>query len=274
MNTKVTFLQKQYWDKPGLVHLPADYDSPAAADKLYPLIWYIGGRGEQSADRLTAYGPSKLIQDGHSGAFVVNGVNETPIIISVATGLWPQPSVIDLLFTEICSRWRIDKARVYVTGLSMGAGSFTQYAAESPEFGKNITAIYALQSAVNVPGNRLADNFGAFGGKWAGVEGANDQRDMEQIYKAMNAKVPGSAIYFLISQGPGTEHCCWERFYGLDFLLNGDYYINWLLKQKKGATVPPPPPPDPTPVPKLIKTLTVSVKVDYYDDGSTKQTLL
>src|SRR5574337_1106416 len=64
------------------VHLPDDY---SATSKNYPAIIFVPGIGEvgTNASLLLVNGPSHFVDQGNTMQFVVNGVLEKPIIISI-----------------------------------------------------------------------------------------------------------------------------------------------------------------------------------------------
>jgi L-fucose isomerase-like protein len=113
-----------------LEYLPADYLTNPT--KKYPLLIFLHGAGETGngsaleLEKVKTNGPSKLIQSGHNMCFTVNGVQECFIVISPqltpnAGGWWP--SILQPIFDYVLNgsqNYRIDKTRVYLTGLSLG----------------------------------------------------------------------------------------------------------------------------------------------------------
>lgn len=95
------------WNKNAYLHLPGDYATTGT--KTYPIIIFFPGLGETdgAASKLLVHGPSKFVADGHNMEFLVNGVVEKPIVISVQPGLWPAPDYV---------LWRIELGRCQYLG--------------------------------------------------------------------------------------------------------------------------------------------------------------
>lgn len=231
-NVKTTY--GSYWKVPGLEKLPADYST---SGKSYPAILFIGGTGQATdINTLDDYGPSALVAQGIPVEATINGVKETPIVISFAPGLWQTPQFVDGIVEDILKRYRINK--LIVTGLSMGAGIWNQYIG-IPEFAKKISAVYSLQG-VSAPADPIGLNYN---GKWWGVEGgaASEYRGGDLIAAAINKRRPGTAELTIIPQGkPGYNHCCWETMYALTFKNKAGQ--NWLeFTLSGGGAIDPPP---------------------------------
>src|SRR4051794_5607468 len=96
-----------------LIRLPQDYD--AAAGKAFPLILFLHGAGERGTNvwKVTTHGPSKFIQTHPEFPFIL----VTPLCPS--NQVWSNDVLLALL-DEVEQGYRIDKSRVYLTGLSMG----------------------------------------------------------------------------------------------------------------------------------------------------------
>lgn len=221
------------------VHLPADYDRTSMQ---YPLICFIPGTGEcgTSAAKLLAYGPSKFIAEGNTMTFTVNGKTETPIVISLQpVALWPSASTLNRKLDSIMARYRVDRQRVHVTGLSMGGWSWDNFVDNySPAYTSRITSIVSLSAPE--PDNTVSNmRFYALGGGTAWFfEGNQDLRGNDKIRDTMNAHVPGSARYTLYAGG----HCCWNTFYNPSWMENGESIYTWMLKQRKTLISGPLPP--------------------------------
>ena len=98
-------------------------------------------------------------------------------------------------------------ATTFVTGDPYG-GPYT--------YASQVAAIVDVEGVVpddNQPYPNLFDNFAHAGGRLAGFQQANDDRDIPTVVGRMNMTVPNSAIYTQTDFGDGG-HCCWEQFYG------------------------------------------------------------
>ena len=107
-----------------LLYLPADYKQQ---DK-WPLMLFLHGAGERGDDinLVKKHGPPKLIDEGKQFPFVV----VSPQCPSNRT--W-QPTQLVALLDAIEAQYKIDRDRVYVTGLSMGGFGTWSLAGYVPE---------------------------------------------------------------------------------------------------------------------------------------------
>lgn len=95
-----------------LAALPDGYAE--SRSKRFPLILFLHGMGESGTDleRVKLHGPPKLIEQGRKLPFVV-------ISPQCPVPGW-DPNMLIGLMDEVERKYRIDKDRIYLTGLSMG----------------------------------------------------------------------------------------------------------------------------------------------------------
>ena len=107
-----------------LLYLPKDYESK----KAWPLVLFLHGAGERgdNLDMVKQHGPPKLVAQGKEFPFVL-------ISPQCPEGHWWEPFELSALLDEIVEKQKIDKDRVYVTGLSMGGFGTWSLAAHSPK---------------------------------------------------------------------------------------------------------------------------------------------
>ncbi|HYG18873.1 MAG TPA: PHB depolymerase family esterase, partial [Ohtaekwangia sp.] len=104
-------------------YLPAGYSSSTAK---YPAIIFLHGSGERGTgsandlQKVRNQGPPKLIKNGEKMCFTVNGKTECFIVLSPQTNKWNWKYDVIPFIKYALANYRIDPARVYVTGLSMG----------------------------------------------------------------------------------------------------------------------------------------------------------
>ena len=118
--------------------LPARY---SLTTKKYPLIVFIHGIGELGTglSRLNCCGLPYHIKGGTFPAkFLVNGQYYSFIVITPQFRVRPSAANVQSVIDYAKSRYRIDGARVYVGGLSMGGGSTWDW---SVVYGQNAAAI-------------------------------------------------------------------------------------------------------------------------------------
>src|SRR5205823_5442534 len=104
-----------------LLALPDGY--AAGAEKRWPLILFLHGSGERGDDvwPVARHGPPKLLRserDTPAGRLLA----EKFIVVSpqCQKGKWWDTDALLALLDEIMATQRVDPARVYLTGLSMG----------------------------------------------------------------------------------------------------------------------------------------------------------
>ena len=107
-----------------LLGLPEEY---VAKDK-WPLILFLHGAGERGNDlnRVLKHGPPKKIRKGESMPFVV-------VSPQCDTGKRWNAEALSKLLDDVESKYKIDKQRIYLTGLSMGGYGSWALTAHSPK---------------------------------------------------------------------------------------------------------------------------------------------
>jgi len=111
-----------------LLYLPEDYNS---SKKKYPLILFLHGAGERgdSINLVKVHGPPKVAEQEGLDFIVVSPQCKS-------FDRWQSDIYLGLLsnlLDQIESDYRIDKRRIYLTGLSMGGYGTWSLAAKEPE---------------------------------------------------------------------------------------------------------------------------------------------
>jgi predicted peptidase len=122
-----------------LLYFPKDYK---ISNDSFPLIIYLHGGSQRGKDldKLKAYGLPYLIDEGHNYDFIVASP-QCP-----DNTYWSRIDWFDSLYVDLISRYRIDKNRIYVTGISMGGFGAWQAAMDFPD---KIAAIIPLAGGCN-----------------------------------------------------------------------------------------------------------------------------
>jgi len=110
-----------------LLYLPKDY---ADSDKEFPLVLFLHGMGERGTDieKVKTHGLPKLISEGKEFPFIVVSP-QCP-----DEYFWNDDLLLALL-DKIEENYRVDKNRIYITGLSMGGhGTWTLALAQPDRF--------------------------------------------------------------------------------------------------------------------------------------------
>lgn len=107
-----------------LLYLPPDY----AQKPAWPLMLYLHGAGERgdNLERVKTHGPPKLIAAGKQFPFIVVSP-QCP-----KDRRW-EPLELSALVDEITEKYKVDKDRIYVSGLSMGGFGTWALAGHSPD---------------------------------------------------------------------------------------------------------------------------------------------
>jgi predicted peptidase len=106
-----------------LIYLPEDYGK---GDKRWPVMMFLHGSGESGSDlkKVLKHGPPKICEDKKLQFIIVS---------PQSTGMGFQVEGLDLLLGDILAKYKCDRDRVYLTGLSMGGGGTWKFATDHPE---------------------------------------------------------------------------------------------------------------------------------------------
>ncbi|MBC7948880.1 MAG: dienelactone hydrolase family protein [Chitinophagaceae bacterium] len=109
-----------------LLALPEGYD--ADTSRRWPLLIFLHGSGESGTDlsKVKIHGPPKLVEEGKKFPFIVVSPQAPPQMG------W-QEEILYQLIQDIKRTQRVDKSRVYLTGLSMGGYGTWELAMKHPE---------------------------------------------------------------------------------------------------------------------------------------------
>jgi len=110
---------------PYLVYLPVDYDRDARA---WPLVLFLHGAGERgtSVELVKRHGPPKLAAVGRQFPFILISP-QCP-----EDEYWSVP-VLKALLDRVLATYRVDRSRIYLTGLSMGGNGTWRLASAHPD---------------------------------------------------------------------------------------------------------------------------------------------
>jgi predicted peptidase len=194
-----------------LSYVPEDYST---SNKRYPLMLFLHGSGERGSDleMVKKHGPIKEVTKGRPLPFVIIAP-QCPDRRS-----WDVDELIGLL-NEVEKKFRIDRSREYVTGLSMGGyGTWALLAAQPKRFA----------AAAPVCGGGDPQSVGLFAKVplWV-VHGDKDQAvNIQQSIDMVTAlKTAGANPTFSVIAGGG--HDVWSDFYA------SDEFYKWLLMFKR-----------------------------------------
>jgi predicted peptidase len=111
----------RYW-----LYLPAEYD--AKPQEKWPLVLFLHGSGERGDDlaKVKIHGPPKLAAAGKEFPFLL-------VSPQCPTGSRWNAQELSELVDALTNTYRIDRDRLYVTGLSMGGSGTWSLVSEYPE---------------------------------------------------------------------------------------------------------------------------------------------
>ncbi len=105
--------------RPYIVHVPMDY----TGEKEFPLLIYLSG------------GSGSAIDGYNSSARAVEG-SEFLVLYPHATGMWwepPSEKMLDALFAEVLSKYKVDRNHIYIVGFSNGGTGSVHFASIWPD---------------------------------------------------------------------------------------------------------------------------------------------
>lgn len=114
-------VQMNHW-----LYLPENYEQ----QEQWPLLVFLHGAGERGDDlqKVKVHGPPRLIAEGHEFPFIVVSPQ------CVSNQRW-NPDAVAHLVDHLCEKYKIDRQRMYLTGLSMGGyGTWATLAAHPKLF--------------------------------------------------------------------------------------------------------------------------------------------
>ena len=200
-------------DYPHQMFVPRGYD--ADRRQRWPLLIFLHGSGERGADlaQVTKWGPPHVLA-AHPG---------TPMLVLSpqleAGGDW-DVAKLDRLLADIRRAYRVDDARIYLTGLSLGGMASWRWALARPS---TFAALAPIAARTPTDGAcRLKDlPIWAFHGDDDGAVPMRGNFEMVEAVRACGGSVkPRLTIY------PATDHFSWVPAYDDPALWR------WLAEQR------------------------------------------
>lgn len=227
-----TVYNGQYGVKWGIrISRPAGMFTLGSPDTVSrPAIITMPGQGEMGGDstKLVVYGPHYWLNNGWDGSVVMGNGTHYPILVTVTdySNPYPSPEAGADILSFVLNTYHIKRNSVHVGGLSEGAFVFTSMIAFEQTAGAQtgmrlITSLTALEGFAlgqDAPYSTWSRGDSAYavwarmGGKYFGLEGTADYRNVGQGAMDMNKGTPGSAHFSYETDGGGA-HCCWNDFY-------------------------------------------------------------
>lgn len=234
--------------------LPARY---SLTTKKYPLIVFIHGIGELGTglSRLNCCGlPHHINNKSFPAKFLVGGKYYSFIVISPQFRVRPSAANVQSVVDYAKSHYRVDPARVYVGGLSMGGGSTWDW---SVVYGQNAAAIVPVCAGTK-PTTSLATSVA---GKNLAIWSLNSSSDEvvpvqwgKDWINWIDSKNTAYAGKTKLTIWDGLTHNgTWGKAWNPVTKVDGYNVYEWMLLYTKGTsssgTTSPSPSPAPVPTP-------------------------
>ena len=200
-----------------LLYLPDGYRQDTL--KEWPLLLFLHGSGERGDDleKVKKHGPPKLIDQGKKFPFIV-------VSPQARQGQGWSSSDLYALLQDCKKKYKVDRDRIYLTGLSMGGFGAWSLAIEHPEEFAAIVPICGGGDTTNIWKLRHTAVWGFHGAKDKNVPLALGQ----EMIHALQVYNPSAKLTIY----PDAEHDSWTITY------NNDSLYQWLLSQKKFVYTP------------------------------------
>jgi pimeloyl-ACP methyl ester carboxylesterase len=220
--------------------LPARY---SLTTKKYPLIIFIHGIGELGTglSRLNCCGLPYHAKTGtFPPKFLVNGVYYSYIVISPQFKVRPSASHVQSVIDFAKWRYRIDEAKIYVAGLSMGGGSTWDW---SVVYGEKAAAIVPV-CAGTAPTTTLAASVAAKNLPIWSLNSSSDAIVPIQWAKDwinwIDARNSTMAPHTKLTIWDGISHNgTWGKAFNPVTKVDGYNIYEWMLLYRRGTTIAP-----------------------------------
>ena len=193
-----------------LLSLPTDY---GRSRKSWPLVLFLHGAGESGSDleKVKVHGPPKLVDAKGPFPFI--------LVSPQSPGRGWNSDVLNALLDTLIKQYRVDKDRVYLTGLSMGGYGTWALAAAHPE---KFAAIAPICGGGNTSdAKKLAQlPIWVFHGAKDTTVPIKRSEEMVEAIKAAGGN-PKFTVY------PEAGHDSWTATY------DDPEFYRWLLAQKR-----------------------------------------
>jgi predicted peptidase len=195
-----------------LLSLPADYGK---SKQKWPLVLFLHGAGEAgtNVDKVKAHGPPKIVETNGPFPFI--------LVSPQCPGRGWNVDVLNALLDTTIKEYRVDRDRVYLTGLSMGGYGTWALAAAHPEKFAAIAPICGGGNVADAPKLAKLPTWVFHGAK----DPAVPLRRSEEMVEAL--KAAGGNPKFTVY--PDALHDSWTVTYD-----NPEFWT-WLLAQRRAT---------------------------------------
>jgi len=196
------------------LYFPEHYEG--TEDEEFPLLLFLHGGGESGGnlEEIKSNGPPKLIAEG----------NEFPFLILAPQNphekkWWNTEALIELL-DEVMANNRVDKNRIYLTGLSRGGGAAWELAVQYPKKFAALAVVCGMSPLPYASWMNKEMPIWVFHGKDDQSIPFSESEEMVEKLKRMGYNVKFTAY-------EGVGHNSWEKAY-----TTAELY-DWFIEQKR-----------------------------------------
>ena len=193
-----------------LLFLPQGYQQ---SKQRWPLMLFLHGSGESGTNlaKVKTEGLPKIVESMPDFPFI--------LVSPQSAGRGWNSDTLNALLNDVIRKYRVDKHRIYLTGLSMGGSGTWMLAAAHPE---RFAAIVPICGSGNpADAKKLAGlPIWVFHGAKDGTVPVQRSREMVEAIQAAGGNVK-------FTEYPEAKHNCWTETY------NNPELYKWLLAQKR-----------------------------------------
>lgn len=172
-----------------------------------------------------------------------NGQSYSYIILTLQYKWGDQQSAadVDAMINFALANYKVDPARVYLTGLSAGANMVVNYMGTSVQNARKVAAVISVGLCMGA-NEAAARNMGTNNIRYWGLVGANDQQcgwgNTSNQANRVNAYSPpgnpmGKYTYFVGPNGDG--HIIWPDVQDKDYRVDGKNFSEWFIQFSSAA---------------------------------------
>ncbi|MFZ4506632.1 MAG: dienelactone hydrolase family protein [Fimbriimonas sp.] len=195
-----------------LLSLPEDY---AATNRRYPIVVFLHGSGERGSDLnvVRVHGPFKELNKGRKFPFIA-------VAPQCPEGQSWDIDTLSAMLNNLERKYRVDRNREYLTGLSMGGYGTWAWSMAEP---KRFAAIAPICGGGDTSKADLIKHIPIWNTHGDADRSVPIQRSIEMI-NALKAAGAADVRFDII---PGGQHDVWTQVY------SGTEIYDWLLSHKR-----------------------------------------
>lgn len=217
-----------------LLHKPGGYST---STKKYPLLICLSGDGNHGNGttdlyKLTNNSVPRLIQDGKfPKSFTVNSKTFSFIVVAPQFKNNPALSDVNAMINYAVKKYRVDTSRIYLIGLSQGAGVTADFAAAYP---KKLAAAVPMADSrrpSSADGKSVATNkvaVWAFHNKGDKIVSYTNTVNLVNYINQSSPTIPAKKTIFYT-----TGHNCWTKATDPGYKENNKNIYQWMLQYKR-----------------------------------------